>query len=165
MIDLKVLRENPEIMKKSQSARGENPDLVDEVIATDDLRRAALTEFEVLRAEQNTISKSVAASKGDEKSVLLEKAKTLSVAVKNAEAIKNTAEVKAKETLMGLSNFIDPLAPVGGEADFKVIEEVGTPRDFKKKDLKQKTTSNLGKSLALLMLSAVQKFQVRAFII
>lgn len=99
MIDLKVLRENPEIMKKSQSARGENPDLVDEVIATDDLRRAALTEFEVLRAEQNTISKSVAASKGDEKSVLLEKAKTLSVAVKNAEAIKTLRKLKLKKLL------------------------------------------------------------------
>ncbi len=147
MIDLKVLRENPEIMKKSQSARGENPDLVDEVIATDDLRRAALTEFEVLRAEQNTISKSVAASKGDEKSALLEKAKTLSVAVKNAEALKNTAEVKAKETLMGLSNFIDPLAPVGGEADFKVIEKIGTPRDFKKEGFEAKDHVELGKIL------------------
>ena len=147
MIDLKVLRENPEVMKKSQTVRGENPDLVDAVLAADDARRAALSKYEVLRAEQNVISKSVASAKGDEKAALLEKAKSLSASVKNAEAKKNEAEVRAKDTLMGLSNFIDPIAPVGGEADFKVIEEVGTPRDFKKEGFEAKDHVELGKIL------------------
>jgi len=147
MIDLKVLRENPEVMKKSQTVRGENPDLVDAVLAADDARRAALSEYELLRAEQNVISKSVASAKGDEKAALLEKAKSLSASVKNAEAKKNEAEVRAKDTLMGLSNFIDPIAPVGGEADFKVIEEVGTPRDFKKEGFEAKDHVELGKIL------------------
>jgi seryl-tRNA synthetase len=147
MIDLKVLRENPEVMKKSQTVRGENPDLVDAVLAADDARRAALSEYELLRAEQNVISKSVASAKGDEKAALLEKAKSLSTSVKNAEAKKNEAEVRAKDTLMGLSNFIDPIAPVGGEADFKVIEEVGTPRDFKKEGFEAKDHVELGKIL------------------
>ena len=147
MIDLKVLRENPEVMKKSQTVRGENPDLVDAVLAADDARRAALCEYELLRAEQNVISKSVASAKGDEKAALLEKAKSLSASVKNAEAKKNEAEVRAKDTLMGLSNFIDPIAPVGGEADFKVIEEVGTPRDFKKEGFEAKDHVELGKIL------------------
>ena len=147
MIDLKVLRENPEVMKKSQTVRGENPDLVDAVLAADDVRRAALSKYEVLRAEQNVISKSVASAKGDEKAALLEKAKSLSASVKSAEVKKNEAEVRAKETLMGLSNFIDPIAPVGGEADFKVIEEVGTPRDFKKEGFEAKDHVELGKIL------------------
>lgn len=147
MIDLKVLRDNPEVMKKSQKARGENPDLVDAVISTDDARRTALSEYEVLRAEQNVISKSVAAAKGEEKSALLEKAKSLSTAVKSAEAKKNDAELRAKETLMGLSNFIDPIAPIGGEADYKVIEEVGTPRDFKKEGFEAKDHVELGRIL------------------
>jgi len=147
MIDLKVLRENPEVMKKSQTVRGENPDLVDAALAADDARRAALSEYELLRAEQNVISKSVASAKGDEKAALLEKAKSLSASVKNAEAKKNEAEVRAKDTLMGLSNFIDPIAPVGGEADFKVIEEVGTPRDFKKEGFEAKDHVELGKIL------------------
>ncbi len=147
MIDLKVLRENPEVMKKSQTVRGENPDLVDAVLAADDARRAALSKYEVLRAEQNVISKSVASAKGDEKAALLEKAKSLSASVKSAEVKKNEAEVRAKETLMGLSNFIDPIAPVGGEADFNVIEEVGTPRDFKKEGFEAKDHVELGKIL------------------
>ena len=147
MIDLKVLRENPEVMKKSQTVRGENPDLVDAVLAADDARRAALSKYEVLRAEQNVISKSVASAKGDEKAALLEKAKSLSASVKSAEVKKNEAEVRAKETLMGLSNFIDPIAPIGGEADFKVIEEVGTPRDFKKEGFEAKDHVELGKIL------------------
>lgn len=147
MIDLKVLRENPEVMKKSQTVRGENPDLVDAVLAADDARRAALSEYEALRAEQNVISKLVAATKGEEKVALLEKAKSLSVSVKSAETKKNEVEVRAKETLMRLSNFIDPIAPIGGEADFKVIEEVGTPRDFKKEGFEAKDHVELGKIL------------------
>lgn len=147
MIDLKVLRDNPEVMKKSQTARGENPDLVDTVLLADDARRSALSEYELLRAEQNVISKSVASAKGDEKTTLLEKAKALSISVKSAEAKKNDAEAHAKETLMGLSNFIDPVAPVGGEADFKVIEEVGKPRDFKKEGFEAKDHVELGKIL------------------
>ena len=72
MIDLKFLRENPDAMRASQKGRGENVAIVDQVLAIDDIRRAVLAEFETLRAEQNTLSKSVGAAKGDEKAALLE---------------------------------------------------------------------------------------------
>ena len=130
MIDIKVLRESPDLVRASQSARGEDVSLVDRVIAADEIRRSAIVEFEALKAEQNTLSKSVGSAKGDEKAALLEKAKALSDAVKAAEGKKNSTEAEYKNIAMSLSNIVDKAAPVGGEADFKVLEEVGRPREF-----------------------------------
>ena len=130
MIDIKVLRESPDLVRASQSARGEDVTLVDRVIAADEIRRSAIVEFEALKAEQNALSKSVGSSKGDEKAALLEKAKALSDAVKAAESKKSATEAEYKNIAMSLSNIVDKAAPVGGEADFKVLEEVGRPREF-----------------------------------
>ncbi len=130
MIDIKVLRESPDLVRASQSARGEDVTLVDRVIAADEIRRSAIVEFEALKAEQNSLSKSVGSAKGDEKAALLEKAKALSDLVKAAEGKKNTTEAEYKNIAMLLSNIVDKTAPVGGEADFKVLEEVGKPREF-----------------------------------
>ena len=130
MIDIKVLRESPDLVRASQSARGEDVTLVDRVIAADEIRRSAIVEFEALKAEQNALSKSVGSAKGDEKAALLEKAKALSDAVKAAEGKKNALEAEYKNIAMSLSNVVDKAAPVGGEADFKVLEEVGRPREF-----------------------------------
>jgi seryl-tRNA synthetase len=77
MIDIKYLRENPDVVRASQRSRGEDESIVDRVIAIDEVRRAALEKFETLRAEQNLLSKSVGAAKGDEKAALLENAKSL----------------------------------------------------------------------------------------
>jgi seryl-tRNA synthetase len=130
MIDIKVLRESPDLVRASQSARGEDVSLVDRVLAADEIRRSAIVEFEALKAEQNTLSKSVGSAKGEEKVALLEKAKALSDAVKAAESKKNATEAEYKSIAMSLSNIVDKAAPVGGEADFKVLEEVGRPREF-----------------------------------
>ena len=71
MIDPVLLRENPELVKRSQEARGESPDLVDEALAADSARRAAITAFEELRAAQNAHGKRVAQAPKDEKAALI----------------------------------------------------------------------------------------------
>ena len=144
MIDIKVLRESPDLVRASQSARGEDVSLVDRVLAADEIRRSAIVEFEALKAEQNTLSKSVGSAKGEEKAALLEKAKALSDAVKAAESKKNATEAEYKSIAMSLSNIVDKAAPVGGEADFKVLEEVGRPREF---NFTPKDHVELGKKL------------------
>ena len=144
MIDVKVLRDNPDVVRASQKARGEDVSLVDKALAADEIRRAAIVEFEALRAEQNALSKSVGAAKGDEKAALLEKAKSLSNSVKEAEVKKNFTETEFKKVAMEISNLVDTAAPIGGEADFKVIEEIGTPRTF---DFEPKDHVELGKIL------------------
>ena len=147
MIDIKFIRENPDAVRASQKGRGEDTSIVDQLLAIDETRRTAITEFETLRAEQNTLSKSVGAAKGDEKTALLENAKDLANKVKAADTKRADIEAQANAIAMQLSNILDPDAPIGGEADFVVIEHVGTPRDFTKDGFEPKDHVELGKLL------------------
>ena len=145
MIDIKFLRENPDVVRASQKGRGEDVSLVDQVIAIDEKRRVAINEFELLRAEQNTLSKSVGGAKGDEKTKLLESAKDLANKVKSADAKRADLEAQTQAVALQLSNILDPNAPIGKEEDFVVIEHVGTPREFS--DFEPKDHVELGKLL------------------
>jgi seryl-tRNA synthetase len=147
MIDIKFLRENPDVVRASQKGRGEDVGVVDQVLASDELKRAAITEFEQLRAEQNLLSKSVGAAKGDEKAALLANSKELADKVKAADAKRAEIEAQANALAMVISNILDPEAPIGGEEDFVVIEHVGTPRDFKSAGFEPKDHVELGKLL------------------
>jgi len=144
MIDIKFLRENPDVVRASQTARGEDAGIVDHALVADDARRIALSEFETLRAEQNALSKLVGSAKGDEKNSLLENAKNLANSVKEADSKRTELEEQAKNLVMQLSNVLDPAAPIGKEEDFVVIEHVGTPRSF---DFEAKDHVELGKLL------------------
>ena len=147
MIDIKFIRENPDAVRASQKGRGEDTSIVDQLLKLDETRRTAITEFETLRAEQNTLSKSVGAAKGDEKTALLANAKDLADKVKAADTKRAEIEAQVNAMAMQLSNVLDPDAPIGGEADFVVIEHVGTPRDFTKDGFEPKDHVELGKLL------------------
>ncbi len=147
MIDIKFLRENPEAVRVSQRGRGEDPAIVDSILAADEIRRQAIVEFEALRAEQNLFSKSMGAAQADEKAAMLERGKELSAAVKAADARRSEAEEKSAQLTLLLSNLLDPAAPIGGEDDFVVLEHVGTPRDFSKDGFIPKDHVELGKLL------------------
>jgi seryl-tRNA synthetase len=144
MIDIKFLRDNPDVVRASQKGRGEDVTIVDKVLKSDEARRLALSEFERLRAEQNTLSKAVASAKGDDKNSLLENAKALAGRVKDADSKRAELEEATKNLAMQLSNILDPAAPIGKEEDFVVIEHVGTPRTF---DFEAKDHVELGKLL------------------
>lgn len=147
MIDLKILRDDPERVRLSQKVRGESVEVVDQLLELDEARRAAITTFEALRAEQNILSKSVGAAKGDEKVALLESAKDLSARVKAADAARAEAEAVADAALLQIHNLISPDAPVGSEADFVVLEHVGMPRNFANEGFEAKDHVELGKIL------------------
>jgi seryl-tRNA synthetase len=147
MIDIKFLRENPDVVRASQKGRGESVELVDQILAIDEVKRAAVSEFETLRQEQNVLSKSVGAAKGDEKTALLENAKALADKVKAADSKRSAIEEEAKQLLLQLSNLLDTEAPIGGEEDFVTIEHIGTPRDFAKDGFEPKDHVELGKLL------------------
>jgi seryl-tRNA synthetase len=144
MIDIKFLRENPDVVRASQKGRGEDVTIVDQVLVSDEARRLAINEFEALRAEQNTLSKAVAGAQGDEKKALLENSKALATKVKDADSKRAEIEDATKKLVMQLSNILDPAAPIGKEEDFVVIEHVGTPRTF---DFEAKDHVELGKLL------------------
>jgi len=130
MIDLAALRQDPDAMKASQQARGESTSLVDDVLAADVVRRAAVTEFEALRSTQKNLGSQVAKASGDEKTELLSQTKLLSDQVKAAESTVRDADSALDELVKSLSNLVDPNTPPGGEDDFIELREVGTKRDF-----------------------------------
>ena len=127
VIDLKLLRDDPDLVRASQRARGADPGLVDEVLDADARRRAALTEFERLRAKQKVHGKHVAQAQGEEKQHLLVQAKALAERVKALQADADAAERSAAELSRRIDNLVEPGAPTGGEDDYVVLEHVGQP--------------------------------------
>jgi seryl-tRNA synthetase len=150
VIDPRLLREDPDRVREGQVKRGLSPDVVDQALAADERRRASIADFERLRAEQKGLGKQIAALKGaqgEEKQELLARTKTLSAAVKEAEAAQAEAEQAYRELVRSIPNVAAPEAPAGGEDDFVVLEEVGVPRDFAEEGFEPKDHVELGRIL------------------
>ena len=92
MIDPVLLRENPDVIRRSQAARGDSVDLVDAALSADAARRAAIGEYENLRATQNSFGKKVAQAAKDEKKALVAEAQSLAAEVKAASQRATDAE-------------------------------------------------------------------------
>lgn len=157
MIDLRRLRDDPDALRASQRVRGDDPALVDAVLAADEQRRSALGEFEALRAEQKTLGRSVARAIGDERDALLARARELADAVKDAERRAGEAEASMAAVAGGLANLIDPDAPVGAEADFVVLDTAGTPRDFAAEGFPPRDHVELGRLLGAIDIERAAK--------
>lgn len=127
MIDLKLLRDDPDLVRRSQIARGENPALVDELLAADGARRAAVSAADALRAEQKTASRAVGAATAQDRPALLARAKDLAEQVKSAEAAQGSAEKAFTAAHSAIGNVIIDGVPAGGEDDYTVLEVVGQP--------------------------------------
>jgi seryl-tRNA synthetase len=127
VIDLKLLRENPDAVRQSQTSRGEDPALVDTLLAADTARRTAISTADSLRADQKAASKKVGAASADERPALLQQAKDLAEQVKAAEAAQAEAEAAFTAAHMAISNVIIDGVPAGGEEDYAVLDVVGEP--------------------------------------
>ncbi len=127
MIDLRLLREDPDRLRASQRARRESESAVDALLAADEARRAAVAAFESVRAEQNQLSKQIPRATGDEKAQLLARTKELAAAVKSAQSEVDGAEARLREAQLAVPNLVQDGAPPGGEDDFVVLRTVGTP--------------------------------------
>ena len=130
MIDLKAVRENPEAVRASQRARGEDESVVDALLSADERRRAAISRADALRAEQKLFGKQVGKARGEERDALLAKGKEMAAEVKAAEAEQNAAEAELTELHRAIPNVVHPDAPEGGEDDYVVLKHVGEPREF-----------------------------------
>lgn len=125
MIDPVLLREDPQVIKRSQRARGDSVEFVDEAVAADRDRRAAITAFEALRAEQNAHGKTVAKASREEKKHLVAQAQQLAARVKQAQQDATDAEARFAEAAGRIANPVIEGVPAGGEDDFVTLREVG----------------------------------------
>lgn len=130
MIDPVLLRENPDLFKRSQAARGDSVELVDEALEADRERRASISAFEELRAEQNAFGKKVAAAPKEEKKELVAQAQSLAARVKQAQQASTEADARFGEVLRSIGNPIIDGVPAGGEDDFVTIKTVGEKPTF-----------------------------------
>lgn len=130
MIDPVLLRDNPELVRLSQGKRGESPESVDVALEADRARRAAITEFEELRAAQNAHGKRVAQAPKEEKAALVAEAKELSERVKQAQHAVTAAEEASAAAFARIENIVIDGVPAGGEADFVTLRTHGEPVAF-----------------------------------
>ncbi|MFJ7082774.1 serine--tRNA ligase [Streptomyces griseus] len=147
MIDLRLLREDPDRVRASQRARGEDVDLVDALLSADELRRSSGVRFDELRAEQKSLGKLIPKATPEERTELLKKAEQLKADVKAADAAQDEADADAKRLLLQLGNIVHEDVPVGGEEDFVVLETHGTIRDFGAEGFEPKDHLELGEAL------------------
>jgi seryl-tRNA synthetase len=147
VIDLRLLRDDPDLFRASQTARGEDPGLVDELLAADEARRTAGTRFDALRNEQKTLGKQVARASAEDKPGLLARAKDLAEEVRTADAERAGATARADELVLAISNLVHPASPRGGEEDFVVLEERGTIRDFTGEGITVRDHLEIGEAL------------------
>jgi seryl-tRNA synthetase len=127
VIDLKLLRDNPDAVRESQKKRGEDPTLVDTLLAADTARRTAISSADSLRADQKAASKKVGAASADDRPLLLQQAKDLAEQVRSAETQQAEAEATFAAAHMAISNVIIDGVPAGGEDNFAVLDVVGEP--------------------------------------
>jgi seryl-tRNA synthetase len=130
VIDLKLLREDPEALRASQRARGADPAAVDALLAADERRREAVGRADTLRAEQRQLGKKIGKARGDERVELLALGKELAAAVRAAEAEQAEADAALASAQRALPNLVIPGVPEGGEDDYAVLDTVGAPREF-----------------------------------
>ncbi|MFG2772627.1 serine--tRNA ligase [Streptomyces sp. NPDC048350] len=147
MIDLRLLREDPDRVRASQRARGEDVELVDALLSADERRRSSGVRFDELRSEQKALGKLIPKASPEERAELLQKAEQLKTDVKAAEAEQNEADETARNLLLQLGNIVHADVPVGGEEDFVVLETHGTIRDFAAEGFEPKDHLELGEAL------------------
>jgi len=130
VIDPQLLRDDPDRLRRSQEARQDSVELVDQALAADQERRSAITAFETLRAEQNAFGKTVAKAPKEEKQALVAQAQELAARVKAAQAAAGEAETAFAEIVGAIGNPIIDGVPAGGEESFEVLRHVGDKREY-----------------------------------
>jgi seryl-tRNA synthetase len=161
VIDPVILRNDPDRIRESQRRRGEDESVVDRLIESDKQARDARQHFDELRNEQKTLSKQIGPLQGQLKKAdddaraalqqqvdqLMSAASDLAEKVKEAELAADAAAERNNALWLEVSNLVNLDSPVGGEADFQLLETVGTPRDFAAEGFEPKDHLEIGEAL------------------
>ncbi|KAM9864762.1 Serine--tRNA ligase [Leucobacter aridicollis] len=130
MIDPVLLRNDPDVVKRSQRARGNDESVVDEALAADAARREARGEFERLRSEQKSVGETVKTAAKEDKPALIAKAQEFAAQVKAAEARAKEADQEFERVASRIENIVIDGVPEGGEDNFVTLRTVGEIPEF-----------------------------------
>lgn len=151
MLDIELLRKNPEFVKERLRLRREDyPRLVDEALRLDEERRSILRELEALRAERNALSKEVGRrkSKGEQTAELEGKVKEIKEKIEGLEGQLSKVEEQLKGVMFSIPNIPHQSVPVGKDETENVeVRRWGVRRDF---DFEPKAHYEIGEALGIL---------------
>lgn len=151
MLDIKVIRNDPEAVKKAIESRGSNMDrVIDEVLKCDEIRRKILAEVESMKSTQNSVSKKIPVMKknGEDTTVVMSEMKELSdkICEKNKEL--SELEKKQRDLILTIPNIPNKDVPIGKDDSENVeIRRWGEPRKF---EFEAKAHWDIGKNLDIL---------------
>jgi seryl-tRNA synthetase len=131
MLDIKLIREEPDKVRQALRNRNEDPAVVDEILKLDERRRTILVEKESLQARRNELSKQVPKAQGDERAKLIEESKGIGPRIAELDGEADEVDAKLRQTILGVPNVPSDTVPVGhSEDDNVVVRQWGEPRKF-----------------------------------
>jgi len=167
MIDIRLIRENPDLIKENIKKRFQKEKLssVDDLLSKDKKWRKLKSQVDVLRSERNKISKKIAEAKKEKKDSknLLKKAKEIPKKILEKETKSKKLKLEIDELLNQLPNIIHESVPLGKSSKENVeIEKIGAPKKF---SFDVKNHSEIGESLNVLDFETSSKISGNGFYI
>ena len=151
MLDIKVIRENPDKVKAAMKSRNKDMDaLVDEILAIDAQRRELIVKTDELKAQQNAASKQIPQIKkeGGDISEIMQQMNAIKEAIKKDDAVLSELEAKQKKLIYEFPNIPSDKTPLGKDDSENVeIRRWGEPRQF---DFEAKAHWDIGAELNIL---------------
>ena len=149
MLDVKMVRSNPDEVRRALARRGDSTSSLDELLALEEERRRLLTDVESRRAARKRASDEIAVVKkaGGDAEQAIAAMRTLGDSIKEREAALAEVEERLNVMLLEIPNLVLDDVPDGGEENSVVLRHVGTPREF---DFPVKDHLDLGVALDLI---------------
>jgi len=149
MFDINLIREQPELVKKSLKDRQMDPSAVDDVLKYDGERRALLVQVEALKAERNVVSKEISKIKDPaERQQKIEEMRIVGEKIASFDSQVNEVEEKLNYLVATIPNLPDPTTPYGVDDSENIVERVeGKQREF---DFKPLPHWDLGTKLGII---------------
>ncbi|HEY1083524.1 MAG TPA: serine--tRNA ligase [Prosthecobacter sp.] len=166
MLDIRLIRENPDLVKERLTARGgDYASVVDEVLSIDTARRTAETERQKLQGDRNRISKEIGMAKknGQDTSAIEAEVRGINERIEQIGQDADAADVRQRDLLLGLPNLPHEGCPVGSSAEEN--PEVRVWGEKPKYDFEPKDHTVLGQQLRLIDFEAGAKITGSAFVV
>ena len=131
MLDINLIRKEPETVRTALINRGNDTEPLDAILALDVQRREILVQSEALRATRNTVSKEIGRMKSeDERAAKKAEMRTVGDQISTLETELNKIEAQVNDLMAGLPNLLDPRVPVGPEEAFIILRTEGGQKTF-----------------------------------
>ncbi|HET8530837.1 MAG TPA: serine--tRNA ligase [Methylomirabilota bacterium] len=162
MLDIKLIRENPDAVERALATRGAAVSLAP-VLAADAARRRLVTEAEELKAERNRASEAIGQAKrrGEDPQAAMAHMREVADRIKALDALVKEADARLESLLLDIPNVPQPSVPVGASAEDNVeVRRWGTPRQF---GFEPKQHFEIGEALGILDFDRASKIAKARF--